>query len=186
MDSLACNKLVSDKLSTNKEKYQTIRQRYYAVGIDGLILSPIALLIYSSWGWEISTHLQTFCSISCSMLIVIYPIICHGLTGQTPGKKVMSIKVVNYSNDGPLNWPQSMIRDLVPTLAYIWSSYLLVMLVYSSTPEAYFHYEAADHFLSRMIIIWWLLELITMCANKRCRAVHDFFADTAVIHWPNH
>tara|TARA_Y100001954_G_C15820801_1_gene609852 strand:- start:4030 stop:4581 length:552 start_codon:yes stop_codon:yes gene_type:complete len=100
--------------------------RLLALGLDGLILAIInqtvtILAIYTHLGREgnfgdfekIPPHFQmiaVFLSTLISFLIIIRPL---KKKGQTPGKRVLKIKVVRENFDIDLSWGQVIFREWV-------------------------------------------------------------------------
>src|SRR5688500_17287016 len=99
-------------LNNSLEKYQTIGSRCVALIIDSIVLIPLwglGSLINSSVG---STSLSTFViSTLASLTAVFYNILMHALFGQTLGKMLVKVKVLDIS-EVPINLGQAAIRSL--------------------------------------------------------------------------
>ena len=92
-------------------------QRFVATIIDALIvLVPIAVLV----GIAIATE-------SAALIIIVYLVAIAGAiaytvyfeggpTGQTIGKKVMNIRVVDFNTGGPIGYGRAFVRMLVESL----------------------------------------------------------------------
>lgn len=167
-----------------------IKLRILAVAIDSLLMTPFSISLVLLWSLALRPEIQVTCSISLCFCILAYRIVCHKCWGQTFGKRMMGIYVASdiYADtqattkrDQHLSWPQSLMRELVPILGYCWSSYLLVMLVFSTSQLEFAQYAAADRLLNMLILTWWLLALISIFCNSQQRAPHDFMANTVVI-----
>lgn len=113
--------------------------------------------------------------------VYIYSVLLHGLYGQTVGKMILSVKVVNYSNEKNISFWQAFLRDCVPVVVLF-----VTILVLSFAPvddegnlpsvvDSILIFSAVFH------ITWFLVEVITMLLNDKRRALHDFIAGTVVI-----
>ncbi len=164
-----------------KDKYSTFSPRLVASFIDGIILSVLSgLLIYI--GTKGGGLFQTATEYLDFMQFSIYSILLHGLYGQTVGKMVMNVKVVDVKTEGNINFKQALLRDCVPVL-----SILLVLVAILFIPEVPVEGEVSQWViniflgLSFSLLGWHLIEIVTMLLNKKRRALHDFIAGTVVI-----
>lgn len=111
---------------------------------------------------------------------IIYSIISHYKYGQTIGKWVAGIKVLDISETKNINIRQSILRDsFYLTIELIGFFYFLFMVV-KNGDSSYFlvgFYGFADI----PFLIWTLLELITMLTNNKRMAIHDFLAKSVVV-----
>src|SRR5688500_11811967 len=99
-------------LNNSLDKYQTIASRIVALIVDSIVLIPLwvlSSLINSAAG---STSLSTFIvSTLSSFTAVFYVILMHAFFGQTLGKILMKIKVVDIS-EVSVNLGQAAMRSL--------------------------------------------------------------------------
>lgn len=113
--------------------------------------------------------------------IYIYSVVLHWLYGQTLGKAVMEVKVVNYPDESPISFQQAFLRDCVPIVLLI---VMVVFMFFAPVPE---NVESFGLFsivllaLSFTHFIWFLLEIVTMLFDDKHRALHDFIAGTVVV-----
>lgn len=162
-------------------KYNTFWRRLVAAFIDGLILYPVTL-IETIANNSTSPSLFILGGFISTLLYITYFITLHGKYGQTLGKKLMSIKVVDINEASLIGFKRATIRELpwivASSLAFV---YLLVSLFIFKNKE--FNSAKDDyHDLSFIITFTWLIiELITMLINPKRRAIHDFLAKAVVI-----
>ena len=164
-------------------QYGTFWARVWAGFVDGLIFSPLGLLssYFSSPGRGMTTIvIWTIVSYS---VIPIYSVMMHARTGQTIGKRVAGIRVMNVYEDRIPSLRQAFLRDIgtiIPgSLAMFYTIYLII--THSYNIEAL----ASGTFLEILNYAngaWFLLEITTMFLNEKRRAFHDLIAGTVVVH----
>lgn len=162
------------------EKYRTGLKRLWAVFIDGIVFLP--LLLAELWIHKTTNNISVLFiwATFVSFIPPIYSVILHYKTGQTIGKRVAGIKVLDINEERKLTLRQSIYRDsffLVAALTgLLYYGFLLtnadggrnILVEYSS--------------FSNMSGFWWvLLEVATMLTNSKRRALHDFIAKSVVV-----
>ena len=135
--------------------------------IDGILFAGLYFLLESftgySYVWDVLTDLLWIC----------YSVYFHGKYGQTPGKFLMKIKVVDHLNEAAvIGYQRALLRE-IGTILFILIGGILHFTV--SDPETY------D--ISRLLITfgWLAAELLTMWFNQKRRAIHDLIAGSVVI-----
>jgi uncharacterized RDD family membrane protein YckC len=162
------------------EKYRTGLKRIWAAIVDGIVFMPFLLvnrfLISPTTNEYLIIGWQTF-----SVFIpIFYSIISHYKYGQTIGKWVAGIKVLDISETKNINIRQSILRDsFYLTIELIGFFYFLFMVV-KNEDTSYFM-VGFNEFADTPFFIWTLLELITMLTNKKRMAIHDFLAKSVVV-----
>lgn len=161
-------------------KYQTSWRRYFALIIDGLIFKPLEWInkwIFSSDPSELPLFIWLTFS---SLAIFVYSVAMHAAFGQTVGKMITKVKVLDIS-EGKLSYKQAIRRDIVPILCWPIS-------IYASYQASYGGLEYEKIFASPMFKIyidillgWIILEMITMLFNKKRRSFHDFISGSVVV-----
>jgi uncharacterized RDD family membrane protein YckC len=81
------------------KKYQTFWRRFWAACVDFVVLSPLPLV--GDWLWNQQAPLAVHASwfVLWSLLWPAYSIYLHGRFGQTLGKHLLRIKVIDVSGD---------------------------------------------------------------------------------------
>jgi uncharacterized RDD family membrane protein YckC len=138
--------------------------------------------------WPVQALLPVYVAFALSS--TIYSIALHTKYGQTVGKMVCKVRVVDCKTEGPIDFSQALLRDALPLIM------LGILLVYQSLrvitgkvtvgrlaqPEELQDIGNISPWLFLGIpMIWFVLEIVTMLTNERRRALHDFIAGTVVV-----
>ena len=164
-------------------KYDTFVPRFIALMIDGIILNIIIKLITLSFTPtpSIINLLLTFITAN---LPYAYSIYLLGRFGQTIGKIIMKVKVVDNDTESQIGYYQAFMRDVVPITIVNLALILTLIMVSGENLENYEFSALGSVILalpSIMMITWSILEIITMINSNKNRALHDKIADTVVI-----
>ena len=171
-----------------EQKYQTVWRRTGAGLIDTLILTLLMYIPNEIIHKLHSIFLVGFWDIISDWLTAIYFVVLHGIYGQTIGKKICKVKILN-KDENRLSFKQAALRDIVPIITNIASSVWII-----SNSELYYHFVTNPKdvmksnaalpqwmlAISMVMCVWSLLEIVTMLTNKRRRAIHDFIAGSIV------
>lgn len=163
-------------------KYSTFWRRFFANTIDGLVFIPILFIESRLFNFEFSSSNTTFQMFN-SIQFVIYAIIMHGLCGQTIGKMICNVKVVDHETEYDISMRQSIRRSSVDI--FLTLTFALLISITSIVPTANNDYSillgVGILSLAFASIAWTLSEFISMLFNKKRRALHDFIGQTVVI-----
>ncbi len=174
------------KLAIEKQqelnKYSTFWPRFWAATIDGIAFALILYIECLIFGVEYSAEDRFLHTIN-GVQFAIYAIFMHGYFGQTLGKMLMDVKVLNHDTETEINVKQALRRESVNLALNI--SWFLIILVVVTTLEMS---GAISDGLSYAVIIfgilamiWGISEFVTMLFNDKRRAVHDYIGKTVVI-----
>jgi len=185
------------------EMYHTFWRRLGASIVDAVIITIILHLVVKGTFGD-----QSFIGhIVSSIAFISYTVLLHGYCGQTIGKRLFNVRVLNV-NKGSLGYLRALKRDSVVILLSIIS-----ILTFSSSMEfnermqenvailesmeygddgynehldqmmsdAGALYTQPFMIVSYLSMLWWLSEFITMLFNKKRRAIHDFIAGSVVV-----
>src|SRR3954454_22516861 len=85
-------------------------RRSSAEMVDGLIFIPMLFL-----HWRRGRHREPSRHFQVAMLLLsgAYNVVCHALTGQTVGERLVGIRVVSRNTHRPPSWSASLMRWLV-------------------------------------------------------------------------
>ncbi len=117
-----------------------------------------------------------FSTIIYTAVVATYFIFCHGKYGQTLGKKIMGIKVLDVSEDATIGFLRAFYRELPWIVSEV--ALFVYILVFVFNKQSIEGYEMTEFMIS---FIWMCLELITMFLNDKRRAIHDFLAGSVVV-----
>ncbi len=161
------------------EKYQTVGSRFGALVIDSIVTVPIAFVVSAVTSIFSSNPKFAFISQSAtSVVVVFYYILLHARYGQTVGKKVMKIKVLDIT-EKPITFAQAVIRSL-PQLfpAFVGAGFVNTLTVQN-------HYQSFSEIAALVITgatwIWHIANIIVCLSSDKKRALHDFIAGTVVV-----
>jgi uncharacterized RDD family membrane protein YckC len=106
-------------------------------------------------------------------VLVYFPITEITMRGQTIGKKIMNLQVVN-ENGGKASISQLLIRWLVRD---IWFLFILQMGRYYE----YMNSQLESVFLMLVVIGYFITEIILVVSSKKCQRIGDILARTILI-----
>jgi uncharacterized RDD family membrane protein YckC len=175
-------------MTDNNIKYKTGFRRLLAATIDGMIFILLAFIDHSTRLSFLNNKFILLLWLAIfTALPICYSVLMHFKYGQTFGKMLFDVKVVNLIENNKLTFKQAIFRDgfyiIMAILALVYFTLHLIQ-----TDEVLPKIEllnAFDNFGSSIAGIWVLLELISMLTNNKRRAVHDFIAGTVVIKTNN-
>lgn len=152
-------------------RYQTGLRRVAAAVIDALLLSVpgkaiTANVALTPAGQAILEHVDTF-------LPLLYAIVLHYRFGQTFGKKLVGIKVLDVSETRLPSWRQAVLRDSV------WLGLEVLALLLAVVD--FVNLEGLGLVLVNASLLWTILEMATMLLSPKRRAIHDLLAGTVVV-----
>ncbi|HEV8593736.1 MAG TPA: RDD family protein [Pyrinomonadaceae bacterium] len=157
-------------------QYQTVAKRFWAGIIDGLVFLP--LTYFESWLYSFEPPIALLVAwiIISYPLAWLYSVILHARYGQTLGKMVMGIKVVDVSEERPITWRQAFLRDIALVIPNtILLGYAIFYVLTGSD------YGTIEMIVNIAVLVWFVLEIVSALTNHKRRAIHDFIAGTVVI-----
>lgn len=154
------------------KKYQTFSQRLGAAIIDGIIFLPIMYI--GSKLFEPNEDKSVMWLIIQNGLYFAYSVIGHTRYGQTIGKRLTFVMVVQNSDETKLlTLTQALKRESIG-IAMVFLEIGVIIFGYQNT-------ETGGFILLISSFVWLIAELVTMLFNCKRRSVHDFFANSVVI-----
>jgi uncharacterized RDD family membrane protein YckC len=163
-------------------RYSTFWPRFWAGFVDGLLFTLVIYLECLFFGIEYSTEDNLLQAIN-GVQIAIYVIIMHGLYGQTLGKMLTGVKVLDHDTETEINVKQAVRRESVNLILNVLLTTLTVTFLFStnmstSTIENLSYFAVM---LGALSFIWLISEFVTMLFNNKRRALHDFIGKTVVV-----
>lgn len=148
--------------------YKTIGERATALMIDHFLLPFIASIIGFIFGYFSEYSVWIF---------MLYRVIMHSLYGQTIGKKILHIKVVDVRTNQKLKINKVLLREITPSLIFF--------LIYSHRYFERLNYDNRYEWVVKLMGIsgmaLLIAEVIILFLNKRKRTLHDFISNSAVV-----
>lgn len=170
------------------ERYSTFGPRIWTGIVDSFVLWPVGLISTALLSLNIPRTLAALLVIVESLAWLLYTVAMHARYGQTVGKMVTKVRVVDFRTEGSISWRQAWLREGIPmvlSLGFLgWEVFLI--LTGSVSPSALASGEvlvASKGFwlLTALPGLWFIAEVLTMLTNEKRRALHDFIAGTVVV-----
>lgn len=153
-------------------KYHTFSQRLGAAIIDGILFIPV--IYFGSKLFEPHADKSLSWLFLHNGIYLMYSIIGHHKFGQTIGKRLTDVKVVNIKDEAQLlTLEQAIYRDIIAIFFVFIEAYAI-----SSNN---LNNEYRESLLAASSLIWLMAEFITMLFNKKRRSIHDLIANSVCI-----
>lgn len=178
---------------SSEKQYLTFWPRLWAGFVDSLVLWPLTFVLTLTLQLDIPLWLSIIVLFLQSLIWVTYSVYMHGKYGQTIGKMVTKVKIIDAKTHNPISFRHAIVRDSIPILIIIivevyWVYHLATGAISidnlingeSWTETNHESWPGADWFLL-IFAGWYLAEIITMLTNNKRRALHDFLAGTVVV-----
>jgi uncharacterized RDD family membrane protein YckC len=170
-------------------RYSTFGPRFWASGIiDPCILGPVAFIASASLLLNIPRAAAALLVIVQSLAWLLYRIVMHGRYGQTIGKMVVKVRVVDFHTEGKISFRQAWLRESIPVIL----SLIALGFKLSDIPSGDLTRGATVNgelalpnkplwLLLAIQLLWFLAEVLSVLLSKKRRALHDFIAGTVVV-----
>jgi uncharacterized RDD family membrane protein YckC len=96
-----------------KDKYLTFGPRFWTGSIDSLILYPLFYVLVSLCTQDLAPAAYAALILAQSLILVVYNVVMHTKHGQTYGKMVCKVKVVDHATEGPISRNQAVLRESI-------------------------------------------------------------------------
>ena len=164
--------------------YRTFWPRFWAGFIDGVVLWPVTALA----GYLIAPRHGTALFIAGLLIDYcngwVYSTLMHARYGQTLGKMVAGVVVLNVDEQRYPTLRQAFLRDIgnvVLGLGSLGMSLYDLLIEQQASPVPPVVISRGGAIFALGGLSWLLLELVTMLTNRKRRALHDFIAGTVVV-----
>jgi len=163
-------------------KYSTFWPRFFAAIIDGILFALILYIECLLFDIEYNSQDRLIQALN-GVQFAIYAIFMHGYFGQTLGKMLMNIKVLNHETETAIDIKQALKRESVNLTLNI--SWVLIILVVATSVEISGTISIGLSFavigFGILTMFWGISEFITMLLNDKRRAIHDYIGKTVVV-----
>ncbi len=162
------------------DRYLTFGPRFWAGFVDSFVLCPVGFVTSAVLSHDVPGLVAAFLIILEHIAWFVYTVVMHARYGQTVGKMVTKVRVVDYRTEGKISWLQAWLREGIPMLlsmGFLGYSIFVMLDVNSQlfvTNELFWLFTALPG-------LWFVAEVMTMLTNKKRRALHDFIAGTVVV-----
>lgn len=170
---------------SSEKQYLTFWPRLWAGFVDSLVLWPLAFVFTLILQLDIPLWLVIIVWFLQSLIWVAYSVYMHGKYGQTIGKIVTKVKIIDAKTHNPISFRHAIVRDSIPILIIIISEVYLAYHLATGTISIddliNGESETVAGWFLWIFAGWYLAEIITMLTNNKRRALHDFIAGTVVV-----
>lgn len=168
-------------------RYQTFGPRFWTGSVDNCVLWPIGFLTFALKDVAMPSALFAVVIVIQNLAWLVYAVVMHAKYGQTYGKMVCKVKVVDHRTEGPLTFNQALIREGIPMILSLGIIGYEISLILSGklSQKQVAAGDVAAHelfwLLAALPLLWYFAEVATMLTNRKSRALHDFIAGTVVV-----
>lgn len=161
-------------------RYHTFNKRLFAHFVDGLVMMPLLLMEHFTANFN-NMWLVAGGQAAYLLLWTAYLAISHARWGQTLGKRLVQIKVVDVQDENRLiSYRKAFLRESIPFVIGVIALIIFIADARLTGETDPFLNDSIRH--SQLFVSgWMLIELITMLFSAKRRAVHDFMASSVVI-----
>lgn len=174
--------------STPEKRYSTFGPRFWASFVDSCVLWPVGFAAVILLTSDIPRSLAAVVLVAQSLIWLVYTVVMHARRGQTVGKMVTKVRVLNNRTEGGISWTQAWLREGIPALLslglVVWEAIHLLdgSWTYGTGADRGAVTDSTTFWLLTWLpAFWFLAEAVTMLTNKKRRALHDFIAGTVVV-----
>jgi len=162
-------------------KYANFWRRLLAIFIDGLVFLPLQWIDDYVLSGVIGSGGIFVWGVGSSILGITYYVLMHAKYGQTIGKMVAKVKVLDVSESRNLTIKQSCLRDIVPIILFPVTIYAYAQIAFYGQTYESLEQGLLFMFIGLVMLGWVLLETISMLFNEKRRAIHDYIAGSVVV-----
>lgn len=162
------------------QAYRTFWRRVWAAQVDSLLFSPLVALGMWLQFRGGSPGARVFAFALCVAAEPAYQIYMHGRFGQTVGKRLFRVKVLDLSG-APLTMLQALRRGSVDLVLALWALVAgAFFILHGGNP---YDWRAALPYglPAGMSLTWSWLEVGCALYSRKRRAIHDLLARSVVI-----
>jgi len=174
-------------VSQPEHRYFTFGPRFWTGFVDSSVLWSVAFALTAVLVLDLPDYLVAAVAGLRSIVWLIYTVEMHSRFGQTVGKMVTKVRVVDFESEEPITRKQALMRESVPMLLSLgFIGYEIQRALSGNTTPGVGVTEAvrqsgAAAFLALLPALWFVAEALTMLTNEKRRAIHDYIAGTVVI-----
>jgi len=173
------------RLSFLTERYSTFAPRFWAGEVDYCVLLPISFVTAAIFSMDVPKVVIMIFLVLESFAWIIYVVVMHAKYGQTVGKMVTKVRVVDFHTEKSISWYQSLLRESIPAvLNLVFIGYVIWNLATGDAKANIDSLSASSTsfwVLMSLPFFWFLAEVLTMLTNEKRRALHDLIAGTVIV-----
>jgi len=163
-------------------RYQTSWRRCWAALVDAIVFVPLGFLDDKFLSPDQAPWVVVSWATFAYSSYWLYSVLLHARFGQTVGKRLLHVKVLDVCEDQIPTLRQALLRDIGLVVLNTASLAYLVSLVLAGTYTLGAEVTTIPgQMLAWAGLGWFVLELLTMLTNEKRRALHDYIAGTVVV-----
>lgn len=168
-------------------RYSTFGPRFWTGSVDACVMLPVGFAFSALLALALPTVIAAALFFSENMIWLVYTVYMHAKYGQTYGKMVCKIKVVDFKTEHAISFRQALLREGLPIMVSFgivgYQMYALLTGAISRENLTQGKLESTGPFwlLVSLPLLWFAAEVLTMLTNEKRRALHDFIAGTVVV-----
>ena len=173
------------------DKYSTFGPRFWAGPVDSCILWPLGFIASFLLALNVPRSMAALIVMVESLAWILYAVLMHGYYGQTVGKMITKVRVVDFRTEGRISFRQAWLREGIPLVLSlgVLGYQMFDILAGNLAPRAVENGKAmlSNKLLWVLVVIqmlWFVAEVLTMLTNEKRRALHDYIAGTIVVRIP--
>ena len=156
------------------DKYRTFAPRLLALLLDTVLLLPLTIAADMATEMEVGETAKQAIIFGLNVAAVVYFVAMHAIYGQTVGKMLMKVKVVDLS-EAPIGFKRAIMRD-IPQIIFTFLSLAPFM-----TAPLTENPEMQINILTLCLMAWSFADIAVFLSNDKRRALHDYIAGTVVV-----
>jgi uncharacterized RDD family membrane protein YckC len=109
---------------SSNERYSTFGPRFWTGSVDSCVLAPLTLATTALLFLGVPKFFAAMVVTVESFAWLFYTVILHARYGQTIGKMVTHVRVVDFRTEGQISWKQAWLREGIPGAFEPWLCHL--------------------------------------------------------------
>jgi len=164
-----------------ESKYQTIRQRIGAEIVDLFLFSPLFVVYYLAiFRGQFSIPFRIFIAFLWPASLFTYQIAMHVRYGQTVGKMIVKIRLVDISGS-KLKAGQAFLRPVVDIVLAISSFLINLPALLDGQIPSRMDRGSPEVIYQATTMAWAVIAVIILLANSKRRSIPDFIAGSVIV-----
>ncbi len=168
-------------------KYSTFGPRFWTGSVDSCVMWPISFFAFMLMALQLPSAIGVMLVITQNLAWLFYTVIMHAKYGQTYGKMVCKVRVVDFGTEGAISFRQACLREGIPIavslgiIGYEIYAISTGALSTAAIAKGEIAKNRAFWILAILPLLWFIAEAVTMLTNEKRRALHDYIAGTVVV-----
>lgn len=170
-----------------EKRYRTFGPRFWTGAVESCVFLPLSVTISFLLSLNIPRFPAAVLVIIQNLAWLIYTVALHARYGQTIGKMVTRVRVIDSRTEGKISWGQAWLREGIPLflslglIGYQVYEILSGRITASALENGQYEQNRTSLWLTLIPGLWFMAEVLTMLTNRKRRALHDFIAGTVVV-----